>query len=199
VHNGDMRVHENKDTKVRTFEEKSYNASAHSPLCSCCSSCSSTGIGTGGVARAGWEVFDVPEVVLLTLCGGGANPPFSLGNALGNTVTPALAWGGFLNSDETAAPVEEVSMFPTVRPVTSPAGAVPVDAGPETFSREEVLDVRRCAGGGVALSAAILDATDTVFSSSAPASSSCACKGDCQIVVRSPLYGKMIGVIEWLE
>jgi hypothetical protein len=111
-----------------------------------------------------------------------------LGNALGSAVTAALAWGGFLNSDETVA-----------RPVTSPAGAVPVDAGPETFSREvevEVLDVRRCAGGGVALSAAILDATDTVFSSSAPASSSCACKGDCQIGVRSPLYGKMIGYIE---
>ncbi|SRR5258706_10384953 len=164
--------------KVRTLEENSYNASAHSPLYS---SSSGSSTGAGGVARAGWGLFfpTVPEPALGALCGGGANPPFSLGgNALGNTgPVPGLAWD-FLKSDETAPPLEVVSMFPIDRDDTSPEGAEPVDPGVEEFSREvliELADVRRGASGGVAFSAACaaatLDATDTGFSSSSPVSS----------------------------
>ena len=77
---------------------------------------------------AGWGLFP-PELVPIALCGGGAKPPFSLGNAAGNAApTPGLGWD-FLKSDE--------------RLGTSPEGAEPVDAVEETEA------VRRCAGGGV--------------------------------------------------
>ena len=67
-------------------------------------------------------------------------------------------------------------MFPIERDDTSPEGAEPVDPDVEEVSREVLADVRRGAGGGVALSpacaAATLDATDTGFSSSSSSSSS---------------------------
>ena len=169
-----MRRNNKNVTKVRTFEENSYSASPHSPLYS---SSSGSSAGAGGAARAGWGLFFpiLPEPALLTLCGGGANPPFSLGNAGGNAgPVPGLGWD-FLKSDETAAPLDAVLTFPTERLDTSPEGTEPAD--PE-FSREvfiELADVRRGAGGGVALSAACaaatLDATDTGLSSTSPVSS----------------------------
>jgi hypothetical protein len=120
------------DTKARTFDEKSYSASAHSPLSSCSSS-SGSSAGAGGTARAGWGLFlpTLLEPALLTLCGGGANPPFSLGNALGNAgPVPCLACD-FLKSDETAATLDVVSTFPIERLDTSPEGVDPVDPGLE--------------------------------------------------------------------
>jgi len=83
-----------------------------------------------------------------------------------------------LKSDETAAPLEVVLMFPIERDDTRPEGAETVDPDVEELSREvliELADVRRGAGGGVAFSpacaAATLDATDTGFSSSSSVSS----------------------------
>jgi len=114
-----------------------------------------------------------------------------------------LAWA-FLKSDETAAPLDEVSTFPIERPDTSPEGVEPVDPDLEVLSCEvlvELADVRRVVGvgGGVAFSAACaaatLDATDTGFSSSSPVSSgssSCACKANSQTVAQSALHGKIM-------
>ena len=137
-------------------------------------------MGTGGVARGGWGLFlsTPPEPALLTLCGGGANPPFSLGNALGTTApVPGLGWG-FLKNDTTAEPLDAVSTLPIPRPDTSPAGVELVDPDIEGLSREvvvEVVEVRRGASAGLAFNpacaAAILEATDTGFASSSSSSS----------------------------
>jgi len=116
----------------------------------------------------------------------------------------------FLKSDMAAEPLDAVLMPPIERPDTRPEGVEPVDPGVGAFSREVVVvvDVRRGAGGGLAFSAATLDATDTGFSSSSsssssgsssPDSSSLACKGNCQTVVRSPLYGRVLGYMRGLE